>query len=211
MLKLSMETRNWTLWLCRGADIWREMGVVRGAEGWGRENHTFPGFLCPVELAVCHLTERSALSSPGQPFDLGGCRDIICCARLKTRAHYRIKAWSLCFTVRTRFSMTRKARHKALFRQSYHRSLGVSAHFHVCLQAKSYDVDDRDVFMSSYENRFRLFSSLEHDGQLYMTPLNFIESVTLNEPRSEYHSAGPHVKSSSVLISLSMRTIKDLH
>ncbi|XP_013879586.1 calcium uptake protein 3, mitochondrial [Austrofundulus limnaeus] len=51
-------------------------------------------------------------------------------------------------------------------------------------KAKSYDLDDRDVYMSSYENRFRLFSSLEHDGQLYMTPLNFIESVTLNEPRS---------------------------
>ncbi|XP_029963192.1 calcium uptake protein 3, mitochondrial isoform X2 [Salarias fasciatus] len=38
--------------------------------------------------------------------------------------------------------------------------------------------------MSSYENRFRLFSSVEFEGQLYMTPLNFIESVTLNEPRS---------------------------
>uniref|UniRef100_A0A096M8N0 Mitochondrial calcium uptake family member 3 n=1 Tax=Poecilia formosa TaxID=48698 RepID=A0A096M8N0_POEFO len=38
--------------------------------------------------------------------------------------------------------------------------------------------------MSTYENRFRLFSSVECEGQLYMTPLNFIESVTLNEPRS---------------------------
>ncbi|XP_033830154.2 calcium uptake protein 3, mitochondrial isoform X2 [Periophthalmus magnuspinnatus] len=38
--------------------------------------------------------------------------------------------------------------------------------------------------MSSYENRFRLFSSIEYDGQLFMTPLNFIESVTLNEPKS---------------------------
>ncbi|XP_024862479.1 calcium uptake protein 3, mitochondrial [Kryptolebias marmoratus] len=51
-------------------------------------------------------------------------------------------------------------------------------------KARSYDLDDRDIYMSSYENRFRLFSSLEHNGQLYMTPLNFIESVTLNEPRS---------------------------
>ncbi|MEQ2167437.1 hypothetical protein GOODEAATRI_004218 [Goodea atripinnis] len=33
--------------------------------------------------------------------------------------------------------------------------------------------------------QFRLFSSVECEGQLYMTPLNFIESVTLNEPRSE--------------------------
>lgn len=39
--------------------------------------------------------------------------------------------------------------------------------------------------MSSYENRFRLFSSVEYEGQFYMTPLNFIECVTLNEPKSE--------------------------
>ncbi|XP_043983416.1 calcium uptake protein 3, mitochondrial isoform X5 [Gambusia affinis] len=38
--------------------------------------------------------------------------------------------------------------------------------------------------MSTYENRFRLFSSVECEGQLYMTPLNFIESVTLSQPRS---------------------------
>ncbi|CAL1614104.1 unnamed protein product [Knipowitschia caucasica] len=41
-----------------------------------------------------------------------------------------------------------------------------------------------EVYKSSYENRFRLFSSIEHDGQLFMTPLNFIESVTLNQPKS---------------------------
>ncbi|XP_041846995.1 calcium uptake protein 3, mitochondrial isoform X2 [Melanotaenia boesemani] len=50
---------------------------------------------------------------------------------------------------------------------------------------QSYGLDGRDVYMSSYENRFRLFSSLEYEGQLYMTPLNFVESVTLNEPRSK--------------------------
>ncbi|XP_072252247.1 calcium uptake protein 3, mitochondrial-like [Leuresthes tenuis] len=49
---------------------------------------------------------------------------------------------------------------------------------------RGYGLDDGDVYMSSYENRFRLFSSLECEGQLYMTPMNFIESVTLNEPRS---------------------------
>uniref|UniRef100_A0A3B5RBK4 Mitochondrial calcium uptake family member 3 n=1 Tax=Xiphophorus maculatus TaxID=8083 RepID=A0A3B5RBK4_XIPMA len=54
----------------------------------------------------------------------------------------------------------------------------------VCFQAKTYNLDDGDVYMSTYENRFRLFSSVECEGQLYMTPLNFIESVTLNEPRS---------------------------
>lgn len=42
---------------------------------------------------------------------------------------------------------------------------------------------DGQLYMSSYENRFRLFSSIEYEGQLFMTPLNFIESVTLNEPK----------------------------
>ncbi|XP_070818673.1 calcium uptake protein 3, mitochondrial-like isoform X1 [Chaetodon trifascialis] len=51
-------------------------------------------------------------------------------------------------------------------------------------KARTYGLDDGDVYMSSYENRFRLFSTVEHEGQLYMTPLNFIESITLNEPRS---------------------------
>uniref|UniRef100_A0A3Q1GLN0 Mitochondrial calcium uptake family, member 3b n=1 Tax=Acanthochromis polyacanthus TaxID=80966 RepID=A0A3Q1GLN0_9TELE len=51
-------------------------------------------------------------------------------------------------------------------------------------KTRSFGLDDGDVYMSSYENRFRLFSSVECDGQLYMTPLNFIESVTLNEPKS---------------------------
>lgn len=40
--------------------------------------------------------------------------------------------------------------------------------------------------MSSHEHRFRLFSSVEYEGQLYMTPQNFIESVTMSEPRREY-------------------------
>ncbi|XP_034037786.1 calcium uptake protein 3, mitochondrial-like [Thalassophryne amazonica] len=50
---------------------------------------------------------------------------------------------------------------------------------------KPYDLDDRDGYMSFYENRFRLFSSVEYEGRLYMTPLNFIESVILNKPKSK--------------------------
>ncbi|KAF4071689.1 hypothetical protein AMELA_G00276180 [Ameiurus melas] len=45
------------------------------------------------------------------------------------------------------------------------------------------DLEDGDVYMSSHEHRFRLFSSMEYEGQLYMTPQNFIESVTMSEPR----------------------------
>ncbi|XP_047441515.1 calcium uptake protein 3, mitochondrial isoform X2 [Mugil cephalus] len=51
-------------------------------------------------------------------------------------------------------------------------------------KTKTYGLDDGDVYMSSNENRFRLFTSVECEGQLYMTPLNFIESVTLNEPKN---------------------------
>ncbi|XP_057187044.1 calcium uptake protein 3, mitochondrial isoform X3 [Triplophysa rosa] len=50
-------------------------------------------------------------------------------------------------------------------------------------KAHVFDFDDGDVYMSSHEHRFRLFSSVEYDGQLYMTPQNFIESVTMSEPR----------------------------
>ncbi|XP_061581715.1 calcium uptake protein 3, mitochondrial isoform X2 [Cololabis saira] len=41
------------------------------------------------------------------------------------------------------------------------------------------------VHMSLHEKRFRVFSSVEYEGQLYMTPLNFIESVTLTQPKSK--------------------------
>uniref|UniRef100_A0A673IJP1 Calcium uptake protein 3, mitochondrial-like n=1 Tax=Sinocyclocheilus rhinocerous TaxID=307959 RepID=A0A673IJP1_9TELE len=49
-------------------------------------------------------------------------------------------------------------------------------------KAPLFDFDESDVYMSSHEHRFRLFSSVEYEGQLYMTPQNFIESVTMSEP-----------------------------
>ncbi|XP_055033639.2 calcium uptake protein 3, mitochondrial isoform X3 [Misgurnus anguillicaudatus] len=45
--------------------------------------------------------------------------------------------------------------------------------------------EDEEVSISAHEHRFRLFSSLEYDGQLYMTPLDFIESVTMSEPKKK--------------------------
>ncbi|XP_044046411.1 calcium uptake protein 3, mitochondrial-like isoform X12 [Siniperca chuatsi] len=48
-----------------------------------------------------------------------------------------------------------------------------------------FDFEDGDVYMSSHEYRFRTFSSVEYEGQLYMTPQNFIESVTMSEPRNK--------------------------
>uniref|UniRef100_A0A3Q3AU07 Mitochondrial calcium uptake family, member 3b n=1 Tax=Kryptolebias marmoratus TaxID=37003 RepID=A0A3Q3AU07_KRYMA len=102
--------------------------------------------------------------------------DALCCERfLRGEPKQR--------RLNTRALRQLKARHRAPFRHDYIPRF--SSFPRVCLQARSYDLDDRDIYMSSYENRFRLFSSLEHNGQLYMTPLNFIESVTLNEPRSE--------------------------
>ncbi|KAL1262186.1 hypothetical protein QQF64_007451, partial [Cirrhinus molitorella] len=49
----------------------------------------------------------------------------------------------------------------------------------------SASAEDEEVSMSAHEHRFRLFSSLEYDGQLYMTPLDFIESVTMSEPNKK--------------------------
>ncbi|KAM4749728.1 calcium uptake protein 3, mitochondrial isoform 5-T5 [Anableps anableps] len=52
-------------------------------------------------------------------------------------------------------------------------------------KTRPFDFEDGDVYMSSHEHRFRMFSSVEYEGQLYMTPQNFIESVTMSEPRNK--------------------------
>ncbi|XP_071002957.1 calcium uptake protein 3, mitochondrial-like isoform X3 [Oncorhynchus clarkii lewisi] len=52
-------------------------------------------------------------------------------------------------------------------------------------KTRPFDFEEGDVYMSSHEQRFRLFSSVEYEGQLYMTPQNFIESVTMSEPRNK--------------------------
>ncbi|XP_026136833.1 calcium uptake protein 3, mitochondrial-like isoform X2 [Carassius auratus] len=49
----------------------------------------------------------------------------------------------------------------------------------------SASAENEEVSMSAHEHRFRLFSSLEYDGQLYMTPLDFIESITMSEPKKK--------------------------
>ncbi|XP_029292835.1 calcium uptake protein 3, mitochondrial isoform X3 [Cottoperca gobio] len=52
-------------------------------------------------------------------------------------------------------------------------------------KARPFDFEEGDVYMSSHEHRFRMFSSVDYEGQLYMTPQNFIESVTMSEPRNK--------------------------
>uniref|UniRef100_A0A8D0HPK2 Mitochondrial calcium uptake family member 3 n=1 Tax=Sphenodon punctatus TaxID=8508 RepID=A0A8D0HPK2_SPHPU len=45
------------------------------------------------------------------------------------------------------------------------------------------DYDDLDLYATSREQRFRMFASLEFEGQLYMTPYDFLHSVTNDEPK----------------------------
>ncbi|KAJ8933021.1 hypothetical protein NQ314_014260 [Rhamnusium bicolor] len=50
-----------------------------------------------------------------------------------------------------------------------------------------YDEDVKVVKLTSREKRFIRFSSVEYNGQLYMTPQDFLESVVEAEPRRMYY------------------------
>ncbi|XP_058145961.1 calcium uptake protein 3, mitochondrial isoform X3 [Dasypus novemcinctus] len=45
------------------------------------------------------------------------------------------------------------------------------------------DIEDLDFYATSRERRFRLFASIECEGQLFMTPYDFILAVTTDEPK----------------------------
>ncbi|KAG8512547.1 Calcium uptake protein 3, mitochondrial [Galemys pyrenaicus] len=45
------------------------------------------------------------------------------------------------------------------------------------------DSEDLDLYATSRERRFRLFASVECEGQLFMTPYDFILAVTTDEPK----------------------------
>ncbi|XP_012697078.1 calcium uptake protein 3, mitochondrial [Clupea harengus] len=45
--------------------------------------------------------------------------------------------------------------------------------------------EEEEEHISAREERFRLFSSVECEGQLYMTPLNFLESVSTDPPKNK--------------------------
>ncbi|KAF5922401.1 hypothetical protein HPG69_009444 [Diceros bicornis minor] len=45
------------------------------------------------------------------------------------------------------------------------------------------DIEDLDLYATSREKRFRLFASIECEGQLFMTPYDFILAVTTDEPK----------------------------
>ncbi|XP_053275560.1 calcium uptake protein 3, mitochondrial isoform X3 [Pleuronectes platessa] len=78
--------------------------------------------------------------------------------------------------------MTRGRGRKRMERHSINDLLPTIPRVQAKEKGRPFDFEDGDVYMSSHEHRFRMFSSAEYDGQLYMTPQNFIESVTMNEP-----------------------------
>ncbi|XP_074762004.1 calcium uptake protein 3, mitochondrial isoform X4 [Athene noctua] len=45
------------------------------------------------------------------------------------------------------------------------------------------DLEDLHLYATPREQRFRRFASLEFEGQLYMTPYDFIQAVTNDEPK----------------------------
>lgn len=47
------------------------------------------------------------------------------------------------------------------------------------------DDHERAVKLTARERRFIKFASAEFDGQLYMTPQDFLDSVVEQEPRRE--------------------------
>ncbi|NXO64116.1 MICU3 protein, partial [Phainopepla nitens] len=53
------------------------------------------------------------------------------------------------------------------------------------------DLEDLHLYATPREQRFRRFASLEFEGQLYMTPYDFIQSVTSDEPKrkQEFYDA----------------------
>lgn len=56
----------------------------------------------------------------------------------------------------------------------------------IYLQAAVKDETQKAVNLTSREKRFIKFASVEYDGQLYMTPQDFLDSVVEPEPRREY-------------------------
>ncbi|POI33641.1 hypothetical protein CIB84_002607 [Bambusicola thoracicus] len=48
------------------------------------------------------------------------------------------------------------------------------------------DLEDLHLYATPREQRFRRFASLEFEGQLYMTPYDFIQAVTNDEPKQPH-------------------------
>nr|XP_029736403.1 calcium uptake protein 3, mitochondrial-like isoform X4 [Aedes albopictus] len=66
-------------------------------------------------------------------------------------------------------------------------ALGYARHRHQprvhALQLRKDEVADKAIKLTARERRFIKFASVEFDGQIYMTPQDFLESVVEQEPR----------------------------
>lgn len=51
------------------------------------------------------------------------------------------------------------------------------------IQRQEHDPHEKAVRLTARERRFIKFASVEFDGQLYMTPQDFLDSVVEQEPR----------------------------
>lgn len=52
---------------------------------------------------------------------------------------------------------------------------------------RSQDDSEKAVKLTSRERRFIKFSSVEYEGQLYMTPQDFLDSVVEQEARRKWN------------------------
>ncbi|VEN58463.1 unnamed protein product [Callosobruchus maculatus] len=65
--------------------------------------------------------------------------------------------------------------------------------------------DSRVVKLTSREKRFIRFASVQYDGQLYMTPQDFLESVIEPDPRQAIKSSTPPLSQGSPRLFRSLR------
>ena len=52
------------------------------------------------------------------------------------------------------------------------------------------ELADKAIKLTARERRFIKFASVEYDGQIYMTPQDFLESVVEQEPRRKWQKCG---------------------
>ncbi|KAG5668316.1 hypothetical protein PVAND_016261 [Polypedilum vanderplanki] len=63
------------------------------------------------------------------------------------------------------------------------KSLKINANIVHALQNRRDDIADKAIKLTAREKRFIKFASVEFDGQIYLTPQDFLESVVEQEPR----------------------------
>lgn len=74
----------------------------------------------------------------------------------------------------------------------------------VCFQ---FQEEEKAIRLTARERRFIKFASVEYDGQLYMTPQDFLDSVVEQEPRRKLNLKSlnnymhAHIRLSSLLMS----------